>query len=189
MATAYKQEVLDTMLKNRGYKKLDTTLLPSDPTLVAVWKEPNDAIMVVFDLTTGLKADQVSVKEMRHCHSYLESNAITHCLMISKSGLNHYTIKEVKSLEHLHVETFLAADLQMNITDTCLYQPHRKLSDEEASAIIKRYGGVEKLWRIQVNDRVVKYFGWRVGDIIEIGCGHGGFEFDYGYSVVIPAIV
>lgn len=180
------EPVLAQMLADRGYQPVECD--DAHPFLHSVHRRPDGAAMAVFVLLEGLKTEMVGVKEMRQVRQWLLDHDMAHGLAISKGGVNHYTVKETRGWDDLHIELFKASELQVNITHSCYYQPHTLVPVERRAALARRYGGVDKLPRLQVSDPVVRYFGWRVGDIVEVRPTYGGCEFDAVYNVVCHAL-
>lgn len=179
------ESVLKEMLEDRGYAV--ENFHNSGPYLHSVYKKPDDKLIAVFVLLDGMKTDMVGVKEMRQIKLWMVENELSHGLLISKGGVNHYTVKEIRAWEDVHMELFKASELQVNITHSCYYQQHKLVPHDKSLHIIRRYAGVDKLPRLQISDPVVRYFGWRVGDIIEVRPTYGGCEFDKIYNVVCHA--
>lgn len=175
------ERVLAEMLADRGYRR--TPCEDGHPFLHSVWERPDGGRMAVFVLLEGLKTEMVGVKEMRQVRAWLVEQGMAHGLAISKGGVNHYTVKETRGWEDLHIELFKAAELQVNITHSCYYQPHALLAPADRQAVLDRYGA-DKLPRLQASDPVVRYFGWRVGDVVEVRPTYGGCEFDRVYNIV-----
>lgn len=174
--------VLGQMLADRGYAPHECEA--GNPAVRGVYTKPDGARMAVFAFLDGMKTDTVGVKEMRQVRAWLLERGMAHALVVSKGGVNHYTTKETRAWDDMHVETFKAAELQVNVTHSCYYQPHRLVAAGERQAVLERYGGADKLPRLLASDPVVRYFGWRVGDVVEVRPTYGGFEFERMYNVV-----
>jgi len=173
------------MLADRGY--VCEPFENNSTYLHSMYRKPDGKCMAVFVLLDGIKTDMVGVKEMRQIRGWMVDNGLTHGLLISKGGVNHYTVKEIRAWDDIHMELFKSSELQVNITHSCYYQPHSLVPSDTKLKIIQRYAGVDKLPRLQVSDPVVRYFGWRIGDVIEVRPTYGGCEFDKLYNVVCHA--
>lgn len=183
--------VVSQMMLDRGYEAVSVKDKYKDAQVarvqMAFHKEAlPGSIVIVFMLLEGLKTEQVSVKDMRACKDWMQDNAVSHAIVISQAGLNHYTSREIKSWHDCIIETFLTSELQINITRSCYYLPHRKVSLSERADIVAKYG-LDNLWLIYTDDPIVRYFGWQPGDLLGIKCDYGGFEGLESYRLVTPA--
>lgn len=189
--------VVNQMMEDRGYEaisvkdaykdaaaaRVQMAFRPSEPGVTPL---KGSGVLVVFMLLEGLKTEQVSVKDMRACKDWMQDNAVTHAIVVSRAGLNHYTSREIKSWRDCAIETFLTSELQVNITRSCYYLPHRKVGHAERQTVVARYGP-DNLWLIHTDDPVVRYFGWVPGDLLAIKCDYGGFEGLESYRLVTVA--
>ena len=86
-------------------------------------------------------------------------------------------------------EVFSEIELFRNITHHSLYMKHRALNAYERKSILAEFR-VEsnKLQQIRKSDPVVRYFGWCVGDIIEITqCYGNNQQSKKNYRVVVES--
>lgn len=180
--------VVSQMMADRGYDAISVKDAYKDAAAARVQMafhsqtEPVHTV-VVFMLLEGLKTEQVSVKDMRACKDWMHDNDVSRAIVVSQAGLNHYTSREIKSWHDCIIETFLTSELQINITRSCYYLPHRKVAAVERDAVVARYG-LDNLWLIFTDDPVVRYFGWQPGDLLAIKCDYGGFEGLDSYRLV-----
>jgi DNA-directed RNA polymerase subunit H (RpoH/RPB5) len=185
--------VVGQMMADRGYEAISVKDAYKDAAAArvqmafrGVHPDLSAGIVVVFMLLEGLKTEQVSVKDMRACKDWMQDNAVAHAIVVSRAGLNHYTSREIKSWRDCVIETFLTSELQVNITHSCYYLPHRKVTQAERDAIVARYG-LDNLWLIHTDDPVVRYFGWVAGALLAIKCDYGGHEGLESFRLVTVA--
>lgn len=179
------QRVLREMMLDRGCSPAP---LPEDtgPGVEMLWTDPQGSHIVVFVLCKASGTEQVSVKAMRQCRDWMDEHSVKHALVVSPCGLNHYTLKETRAWPaDIIVEIFLVRELQFNATKTCYHCPHRLVtSAEERAQLMQRYGGPACMMTVPNTDVVVRYFGWRPGDLLAITKTYGGFEGLEDYRIV-----
>lgn len=83
------------------------------------------------------------------------------------------------------VQAFLYEDLTYNVTHSIKYDKHELI---DKSLIIPQFVDMNQLSIIQLEDPVVKYFGWQLGDVIKITRKYDDINIltatDIGYRVV-----
>lgn len=74
-------------------------------------------------------------------------------------------------------EIFYEKELYCNVTHHVLYSPHRALSEPEEEAVLKRFKCIKHNLPILLRtEPIARYFGWSVGQMVEIKSSMGGTQ-------------
>ena len=66
-------------------------------------------------------------------------------------------------------EVFHVDRLQMVVIDHVMYSPHKKVGEEQAREIMDTFGtNMNTYPRILEGDPIVRFYGWKKGDLIQI---------------------
>ena len=100
---------------------------------------------------------------------------------MKKEGMDHMILilhgikitSSAKSEIAKHKQTYLieyfdSAELVVNITEHKKVPKHIPLSEQEKQKILRKYGDEDQMPKIGDHDRVAKYLGLQVGDMVEI---------------------
>lgn len=132
----------------------------------AMRSDSNKLICVFFAEAGKLTTEQVRVFTNR-----MKEESVKHGLIVMTELTPHCrsTIDQINSEGDMTIETFLEAQLLVNITEHVLVPKHVLLSEEQVQELLKRYN-VRKtqLPRIQVTDPIACYFGLKRGDVVKI---------------------
>ncbi|TVY21326.1 DNA-directed RNA polymerases I, II, and III subunit RPABC1 [Lachnellula arida] len=164
-----------TLLPNRK-SRMSFTANPSDE-MVARYSNPVTArdpkpaapdvgpIKVKFE-----EGDSIGIKNMRKFAQELTAESFHTGIMITSVNITPAALKIIPAVaSETRIETFLEADLLVNITHHELVPKHVLLSKEEKAALLQRYRLKEtQLPRIQVGDPVARYLGLRRGQVVKI---------------------
>ncbi|TVY39225.1 DNA-directed RNA polymerases I,II,and III subunit [Lachnellula subtilissima] len=116
------------------------------------------------------EGDSIGIKNMRKFAQELTQESFHTGIMITSVNITPAALKIIPAVaSETRIETFLEADLLVNITHHELVPKHVLLSKEEKSALLQRYRLKEtQLPRIQVGDPVARYLGLRRGQVVKI---------------------
>jgi DNA-directed RNA polymerase subunit H (RpoH/RPB5) len=115
-------------------------------------------IIVLFYLDEKIKID--TIKELKeNYHDY------SHYILITNDKITSKAFKELEALEQ-EFEIFYKIELLINILEHESQPEIRILNKKEEEIIKKLYGN--KIMRYTLEDKVVKYFNAKVGNIFEI---------------------
>eukprot|EP01134_Creolimax_fragrantissima_P006261 CFRG6261T1 len=100
----------------------------------------------------------------------MEQNNVDRGIIVILSSMTPFAKSKIDSLRpKIVIESFLEAELLVNITEHSLVPRHIVLSVEEKNTLLKRYKLKEtQLPRMQRNDPVARYFGLDRGDVVKI---------------------
>lgn len=100
--------------------------------------------------------------------SEYSAQGIDHIILVVANKLNPSCNALVESSTS-HIEIWLMAELQFNVSRHELVMPHRVLTAEEAESVKSKYKVTDEgLPVIFTSDMMCRYVGGRVGDMIEI---------------------
>ncbi|KNC86755.1 DNA-directed RNA polymerase I, II, and III subunit RPABC1 [Sphaeroforma arctica JP610] len=100
----------------------------------------------------------------------MEQNNVDRGIIVIRSSMTPFAKSKIDSLRpKIVLESFLEAELLVNITEHCLVPRHIVLNIEEKTTLLKRYKLKEtQLPRMQRHDPVARYFGLDRGDVVKI---------------------
>ena len=175
------------------YQKKDTTLAPAStsaslPPAATVAPFPGSATTVVSlppaapDLVyvyfMGKKSNKFLSKEslqftmldFERKKRIPETRDLKHIILISSYKINKNGLAEIDKLrsEDNQIEIFYFNQLSYNVVNHCLVPEHSLTTDEERQTILKSVKSPSFLPEIYINDPPVRWYNWKVGDIIKI---------------------
>ena len=158
-AVVYK--TLREMLEDRGYDHVEK----EDPnTVIATNSATNENLLAYFVIDV-----KVSVKKMKYIKELVENANFTHLIIIYKSSITSFAKQFISSDLNLYVQSFSEKELSFNITKHKLVPKHRKCSNEEKNAVLKKYKTPLKNYPvISHQDAVSRYYAFAPGDLVEI---------------------
>jgi DNA-directed RNA polymerase I, II, and III subunit RPABC1 len=109
------------------------------------------------------------IKEMREFAHTIHRDNYGTGILITPTSITPNALKVLPSVAPAVIETFIEADLLVNISRHELVPKHVLLSVEEKTRLLERYRLKEtQLPRIQVNDPMARYLGLRRGQVVKI---------------------
>lgn len=133
--------------------------------LVQKKDDPNDQLFVFFpeDSTVGVKPIRTYSERM------VEQN-VYKAIIVVKQSITPSAAKVMQALAPKYIlESFIEAELMVNITEHELVPQHVLLSDSEKALLLKRYRLKDtQLPRIQITDPVARYYGLQRGQVVKI---------------------
>lgn len=116
------------------------------------------------------EGDSIGIKNMRKFAQDLTAESMHTGILITSVNITPAALKIIPAVaSETRIETFLEADLLVNITHHELVPKHVLLSKEEKTALLQRYRLKDtQLPRIQVGDPVARYLGLRRGQVVKI---------------------
>lgn len=156
---------IDNMMINRNY-----TLIETDGN-TRLFKDNLDKKVIVW-LYMNEKLNIDSIKDFV---LILEHKRCIHGIIVYNSTV---TSSSKKVLEHIHnykIELFSSNEFSYNLTEHMYYNPHKKLTNDEAEHVKTTFG--IKLPYLLKTDPVVRYFHFQKNDIIEITRKNGSIAY------------
>lgn len=100
----------------------------------------------------------------------MEKESIASAIIVVKNKASNYAKQATKRFEPVfHLELFYENDLLVDITEHFLVPPHILLSEEEKKEVLARLSvPADKLPKLNVNDPVSRYYGFKPGQVIKI---------------------
>eukprot|EP00920_Eleutheroschizon_duboscqi_P009207 GHVT01021050.1.p1 GENE.GHVT01021050.1~~GHVT01021050.1.p1 ORF type:complete len:206 (-),score=38.87 GHVT01021050.1:860-1477(-) len=125
-----------------------------------------DRIIVFFADETK----KTGVKPIRELTEKMEERSIQKAILVTQNVLTGFARDAINEAAPRHIiESFMEAELLVNITKHELVPQHVPLSSEEKGQLLQRYKVKEsQLPRIQVADPVARYFGLQRGQVVKI---------------------
>ena len=144
------------MMIDRGHRIIDKH---NDYFLV---QKSDDSDMVIFFSVF----DKLNTSILKEYIKEIEKNHINHMIIVYRYKVTSSVNKIINSIFHLTIELFQFKNLLFNITKHKFYRPHIILPTKEKNEFIKKYG--KKIPKILITDPVVKYYNYKLGDILKI---------------------
>ncbi|TVY59639.1 DNA-directed RNA polymerases I,II and III subunit RPABC1 [Lachnellula suecica] len=147
----------DEMMKRYTNPSTDRDPIPPPPDV--------GTIFVQFQ-----EGDSIGIKHMRKFAQDLTGGNYHTGILVTSVNITPAALKIIPAVaSETKIETFLEADLLVNITHHELVPKHVLLSKEEKTALLQRYRLKDtQLPRIQVGDPVARYLGLRRGQVVKI---------------------
>ena len=174
-------ETLKEMLIDRHYElndemkqvteeSIELFVTNSQPVVTVMSLRTKQPLCVFWD--TG--NHKMGVKNLRDYLEYMKENNIQDAIVIAEQGITPSGFKElIKSGKHIHV--FEIASLYRNITHHFSVSQHRALSEEEVKTICQqRKLKITDFPPYLPEDPIVRYYGYKEGQVIEIRKRLGG---------------
>lgn len=134
-------------------------------------RDPNPAAPDVGPIHVKFQeGDSIGIKHMRTFAQELTAANFHTGILVTSVNITPAALKIIPAVANeTRIETFLEADLLVNITHHELVPKHVLLSKEEKAALLQRYRLKDtQLPRIQVGDPVARYLGLRRGQVVKI---------------------
>ena len=141
---------------DRGHRILDKQ---NDYFLV---QKSDDTEMIIFFSVF----EKLNTSILKEYIKEIEKNRINHMIIVYRYKVTSSVNKIINSIFHLDIELFQFQNLLFNITKHKFYRPHIKLLTKEKNEFIKKYG--DKIPKILISDPIVKYYNYKLGDILKI---------------------
>jgi len=138
---------------------------------------------VVLNFANSGRTGNVAVKDVRKWVAWMKHEDIHMALMVSRARLNFCITKEVAALEGVIVSSVTTAQLAIDPTQSVYYVPHVRLGAAQAAQVKRQYGE-SALPVLHTSDPVVRFFGWNVGDVVQVCRNYGGCEFTPTFRMV-----
>lgn len=185
------QKVLKTlkeMLETRGFLVDEEMEWPS-ASIVKTSADYERLDMILFHgtivgerlLISFLNEKKPGKTALEEIGARMTKNKILHAILVTRDKLTpgakqqlaeltrNRTETEKKAVRRKRIEVFLDEELLFNITTHELVPPHFLLNKEETEAVLKKYRATKnQLPMIQLNDPVVRFYGWRRGQVCRI---------------------
>lgn len=179
------------MLQDRGYDitdkekellTLDTTKKYKNLPLNQVYNKNNTSLYVYYMVNDNPLDDfKTFVEQMINYDSGI-------IIGTNNKELNNKKYKKLfDQIPFKPIQTFKYRHLTYNVTKIINYDKHELVLDK--STIIPKIADVDQLPQILIKDKIVRYFGYAVGDIIKITRQYDDINLlsqtDIGYRVVV----
>jgi len=150
---------------------------------IRAWK--NETLLLAFFPSDA----KLRVTVVREICEYAKECRCNHFIIVYAETITPFTkttIANYKADNNCRIETFSANQLQYNITEHTLVPPHRVLEAEEQGEVLERLQAtLAQLPKIFTSDPVVKWYGARVGQVMEITRPSPDGHFYKAHRVVI----
>lgn len=127
------------------------------------------AMLVYFGGKTSPQQKQVSADVIRAFMGLIQKYGIYEAVLIVDAPISSTGNEELSALKSAKWQVFQDSDLTYNPTQHVDVPLHVRLSPEEAQIKLREMRtDISKLPIIKVNDPIIRYYGWSVGDLIQI---------------------
>lgn len=150
------KKTIGEILIDRGHRIIDKH---NDYFLVQ--KSDGSEMIVFFSMF-----EKLNTSILKEYIKEIEKNQINHMIIVYRDKITSSVNKIIDTIFHLNIELFTFQNLLFNITKHRLYRPHILLSASEKNKFIQKYG--KQIPKILINDPIVKYFNYKLGDILKI---------------------
>lgn len=178
----FKYLIQENKLDIYGTKQTSYVRDESDTTGQMIDDDDTGCIFVKFILARRIKptAIKACIDEIRNLYPQAKSMEV---VLVLKIEPNHsiYKIEKEKSERDNSVQIMHCKQLQMNVTKHFLVPKHTRISEEEASELMRTYNLVsrQQLPLLLKDDPVARYYNYKSGDIISIT--NNSISMNYGY--------
>ena len=172
------QILVRKMFKDRGYKRIrgvsfDSVqqfkqFVKSNPKKKALHLsiyanvDKKKKVLAVF-----FEKSKVGIKDIRSLINGMVNLSLDICLIVFyRSSLSHFAKKELLQ-GPLNVQIFCERNF-IDPTRHKFYHPHCKLNEDIANEIIQKAGGKKHLPKLLKSDKISEYFGYEIGNVIQI---------------------
>ena len=143
----------EMLVESRGY-----ILMDKDKNIYA--KHGKDFIMVFY-----IDNEKLNIKHTKDFIATSMENDISHMIIVYQT-ITSSAKKLLYDIHHIQTEFFSIQELQFNITKHEYVPKHEKLSDEDATRFIKKFG--YKLPVILDTDPIARHYHFKQDDIIKL---------------------
>ena len=168
------------------FLRMHTTMSNYIALTIRAWK--GETLLLAFFPPDG----KLRVSVVRDICEYAKECRCNHFLIVYADTITSFTrtmIMNYRSDNNCRIETFSLDQLQYNVTEHELVPPHRVLGQEEQKHVLKKLQSkAEQLPKILASDPLVKWYGARVGQVIEIKRSSPDGFFYKAYRVVIKGV-
>ena len=161
-------QVLKELLESRNYSEI--VEYTDEGYLLCQCKDTKDAVVSVFGVFNEQKLNVHAVKECLLIAEELES---VHCIIVYMDIVTP-VVKKLVVNSAVRIELFRKKELGYNITKHVLVPKHRLVTSEERKALAKY---VLNIAHIRTTDAVVRFMGFRSGDIVRIDRHDGSVAY------------
>lgn len=158
---------------------LDTDILHLSPMAV---DQDKCRVLAVF-----FQSDKVGIREVRRMISVAQGllGASLHLILMYRGSLSHFARREIKN-KNCTIEVFQERNF-FDPTSHVWSTPHHKLDPQAKLIIEEKAGGLDRLPKILASDKLVLYYHWKVGDIIQISQPLPEGQVEESYRVVVES--
>lgn len=138
------------------FKKIEKTSdLSNEKKIAVVWTTPKSPIVGINSVQRLAERDENDIVLIVPANASSKPNVSS----AAKSAI---------SLLDKNIQTFCVRDVMINITKHCRVPKHELVSPEEEKSLHTIYGPKTKYNHICPTDAVVRYYGWKRGQIVKI---------------------
>lgn len=128
-------------------------------------------------------SDKLGIEIMRDIIHFSEMNNIKHIILIIQNSFSSNCKKVIDNLLKYKIEIFELREFQYDITKLYYFVPHYVVKDEQLIANIKeKYSS--NLPVILKTDKIVQYFGFDKGNIVQIHRKDNGKDETICYRII-----
>ena len=144
----------------RGYNLLNDDVIDFKYFLHCVVDKDENKIFVLADFN-----EKISVNIIKECISFITEFNSSHCIIIHSDNITHIVNKIINNSISLNIELFSEIELGYNVTKHILVPKHELCTDDEKKSLTYY---INKIARIQSSDPVIKFHGFKKGQIVKI---------------------
>lgn len=143
---------------NIMYKRNYTLITQSDN--YTLMKDTENNHVLIFNVN-----DSLTIHNMKQYLQVMSTQNIKHCIIIYKDKITP-SAKKIIQISEFEIEVFTEDEMSINITNHKYYFPHIKISNDEKTQLLNKYG--KHIPIILKSDPVVRYLNFKKGDILKI---------------------
>jgi DNA-directed RNA polymerase subunit H (RpoH/RPB5) len=166
-----KINIMFEMLLDRGYLVTDDIRDNVDNTIFTnMIDDSNKYVYVHISTSTFNKKSLGAVIEILRKKELGDDVDIKIIVVLPKNKkVSKFTNDSISDINCSNIEFFLLKDFTINVTKHTLVPKHTLISDEELTFILDKYKCTKKqLPKIRPSDPVIKYYGWKTGEVCKI---------------------
>ena len=165
------QMFIDRKYDMSEYLKNKKIIKRTDEDLIESYKENNCKLVLtkpnIKTATVYFFNEKVGINEMKELFKSLQSEEVSHLILITKYKLTSYAKKEMKLLgKNMEKEIFYFDELIFNITQHVLVPKHELLTEAEQKLFLAKFG--KKVPHIKNTDKVCRYYNGKIDQVFRI---------------------
>ena len=150
-------EICHEMFEQRGYSIVEK----DDERILAIKEDGKQICAFITKIGSKFNVERIQV-----CISMMKEMDIWHGLIVYKDSATPVAKKIVEESQNMKIELFHEKELQYNLTKHYLVPLH-ELKYKKNTELAKEFKK-NKYHIISKTDPVIRFYGWNIGDIIQI---------------------
>lgn len=155
--------------------------------LTQIYKKADGQALLVYYADTPPDKTSLGVDGIKDVVEMMRG--IGNAIIITAKSLSPDAVKNIRGLVAYNIQVFMEDELSFDPTEHVLVPEHIPLTREEQQAFLSRNDlSIDQLPSIKVTDPIIRYYGMRPGDIVQINRTNM-YETMITYTTVFRAVI